>query len=118
MSDPNFQKKFEEAIAEWRKRYGVRDGDVLLMCMDLFRIHQEHWDAIRRRDFPSLQEFNSIALRLEKAAIQTQKQTEALLKVLQRTRKGQEFLPPTITAVVLILALAFACGLLTGKFLL
>lgn len=118
MSDSNFQKEFEEAIAEWRKRHHVRDDDVLLVCLDLFRIHQAHWDAIRRRDFPAIQEFNDIVLKLEKTAFQTQKQTTSLLKALYRHKKGQHFLPPTITAILLILALAFACGLLIGRFLL
>ena len=70
MSDSNFQKEFEEALAEWRKRHHVRDDDVLLVCLDLFRIHQAHWDAICRRDFPAIQEFNDIVSKLEKTAFQ------------------------------------------------
>ena len=54
MNQLDFQKEFDEALEAWRQRHHIRDEDVILLCLELFRIHQEHWDAIGRRDFSSV----------------------------------------------------------------
>ena len=118
MSKPDFQEVFDEAIEAWRQRHRIRDDDVILLCVELFRIHQEHWDGIRRKDFPPFQEFRDTILKLTETAAQLQRQSSPLLEELRRHQAGREFAPPTITAIVLAVALALIAGLLVGKLLL
>jgi hypothetical protein len=56
---PDFDEDFLQAIKQWRERHKIQDDDVVLLLMDLFRIHQTHWDEIRRRQTPSLDEFRA-----------------------------------------------------------
>ena len=116
MNKPDFQQEFEEAIESWRQRHRIHDDDVILLCLDLFRIHQEHWDAIRRRDFPPFQEFRDTVLKLTETAARIQRQSTPLLAELRHNRRPPE--SPTVTTITLIMVLTFVTGLLAGKFLL
>jgi len=48
-----------QALAKWKEQHQIKDDDTILLLMDLFRIHQSHWDQIRHRQMPSLDEFNA-----------------------------------------------------------
>ena len=56
---PDFDDEFLQAIAKWREQNKIKDDDLILLLMDLFRIHQNHWDELRRRQMPSLAEFQA-----------------------------------------------------------
>jgi len=49
-----FAEDFAKAIESWRHKHQLRDDDPVVLCLELFRIHQDHWDNIRRQEFPSL----------------------------------------------------------------
>ena len=53
---PDFDEEFLQALAQWRERYKIKDDDSVLFLVELFRIHQKHWDELRRREFPPWQE--------------------------------------------------------------
>ena len=118
MNELDFQQAFDQALETWRQRHHVRDDDTILLCLELFRIHQEHWDAIRRRDFPPFQEFRDTVLKLGETAAHIQRQTSAVLAELRRYRGGRQFIPPTVATIMLAVVLALITGLLAGKFLL
>jgi hypothetical protein len=73
--------------------------------MDLFRIHQSHWDEIRHRQMPSLAEFNADIAALTEAAKILKERTERDVRVVE--------LP---TAIIAMFAATIA-GFLIGKFL-
>ena len=58
-SNPNFDEDFLKAVEEWKAKYKIRDDDSVLLLLELFRLHQRHWDELRRREFPPLKEFNA-----------------------------------------------------------
>ncbi len=118
MNKPDFEQAFDQALETWRQRHHVRDDDTILLCLELFRIHQEHWDAIRRRDFPPFQEFRDTVLKLGETAAHIQRQTSAVLAELRRYRGGRQFILPTVAPIMLAVVLALITGLLAGKFLL
>jgi hypothetical protein len=118
MNKSDFQQAFDEAIEVWRRRHRIRDDDVILLCLELFRIHQEHWDRLRRKDFPPFQEFRETILKLTDTATQIQRNASPLLTELRRRQGRGEIAPPTITAVLLAVLFALIAGVLTGKFLL
>ena len=63
---PDFDEEFLQAIAQWREQHKIKDDDSVLFLVELFRIHQKHWDELRRREFPPLQGFHAdVALMAE-----------------------------------------------------
>jgi hypothetical protein len=56
---PDFDEDFLRAEAKWKAQHKIKDDDTILFLMDLFRIHQSHWDEIRDRQMPSLNEFRA-----------------------------------------------------------
>jgi hypothetical protein len=81
---PNFDDEFERAIAEWRDRHRLSESDAVLLLVELFRIHQRHWDELRRRDFPSFQQFRLDFAKLGQAARTFQVQSADLLDVMRK----------------------------------
>jgi len=39
MNQLDFQKEFDEALDAWRQRHHIRDEDVIMLCLELYRIH-------------------------------------------------------------------------------
>jgi hypothetical protein len=107
---PDFEEEFDRAVAEWREKHRLREDDAVLMLVELFRIHQQHWDELRRRELPAFGEFRADIGKLAEAARTFQGQTAALLEVL----RGQ---PPAYRAARITRAAAIfatVAGLLAG----
>jgi hypothetical protein len=102
---PDFDEDFLQAITKWKERHKIKDDDTILLLMDLFRIHQSHWDEIRHRQIPSLDEFNADIAALTKAAKILKERAEKDIRAVE--------LP---TAIIAAIAAAIA-GFLIGKFL-
>jgi tRNA A37 N6-isopentenylltransferase MiaA len=100
---PDFDDEFMQAIARWREQYKIKDDDVIILLLELFRIHQTHWDELRRRQMPSLDEFRAdVALLAETAG--TLKE-----KALKQARAVD--LPAALFAAVA----AMLAGILIGR---
>jgi hypothetical protein len=102
---PDFDEDFLQALAKWKEQNKIKDDDAILLLMDLFRIHQSHWDEIRRREMPSLDEFNADIAALAEAANILKEQAEKDIRAVE--------LP---TAIIAAIAAALA-GFLIGKFI-
>lgn len=101
----DFDEDFLQALAKWKEQHKIKDDDTILLLMDLFRIHQSHWDEIRHRQMPSLAEFNADIVAL----------TEAAKILKERTEKevGAVELPSAIIAAFA----ASVAGFLLGRIL-
>ena len=102
---PDFDEDFLRAIAKWKEQFKIKEDDTILLLMDLFRIHQNHWDEIRHRQMPSLDEFEKDIVALTEA-------TKILKERATKEIRAVE-LPIAICAVI---AAAIA-GFLIAKFL-
>ena len=80
---PDFDEEFNVAVAEWRDKHRLREDDAVMLLVELFRIHQRHWDELRRRELPSFGELRTDIAKLAEAARTFQGQTAALLEVLR-----------------------------------
>lgn len=113
---PDFDEDFTKAVAEWRDKHRLREDDAVTMLVELFRIHQRHWDEIRRREIPAFVEFRADIGRLAEAARTFQLQSAVLLEALHDQPVGGRLV--RITRATAIFA-ALACllgGYLIGKF--
>lgn len=79
---PDFDEEFVQAVAQWREKHKLREDDATLLLVDLFRLHQKHWDAIRSREMPSFNQYRSDIAELTQAAKTFQQKAAALIKLL------------------------------------
>lgn len=64
-----FEAEFATAIQAWRETHRLQEDDAIFLLLELFRIHQAHWDALRRRQPPGYEDLQAlikdVASRLE-----------------------------------------------------
>jgi len=115
MESRNFDDEFEEAVAEWRSRHRLAEDDAVLLLVELFRLHQRHWDELRRRELPSFEQFRSDIAKLSEAAKTFQKNSAALVEVMrsQPRRGASRRVSLSVATVAVILALL--AGILIAK---
>ncbi len=94
-----------QAIQKWREQHKIKDDDTILFLLDLFRIHQSHWDEIRHRQMPSLDELKKDIAVLTEAA-----------KILKGRASKEIRAVDLPTAICAALSAAIA-GFLIGRFL-
>ena len=79
---PDFDEDFLLAIKNWREKYKIQEGDTTLLLLELFRIHQDHWDELRRRQMPSLDQFRNDVAAVTESAKSFRSKTEDLIDAL------------------------------------
>jgi hypothetical protein len=109
---------FARIINDWRKKHQLREDEPLLLCLELFQIHQAHWDAIRRQELPSFSDFSESLKKLHQDAAAFQRHADALTDELRRYKSSARLVAPSITGLILTAIFAALAGLLIGKFLL
>lgn len=108
----DFDADFDAAVEGWRNRYKLREDDAVFLLIDLFRIHQRHWDELRRRDQPSVDQFHSDILKFAESAKAIQNEASALVKTFQTAKDSGTSGVSAATAFV-----AATCALAAGYFL-
>ena len=101
------------AIKNWREKYKIQEGDTTLLLLELFRIHQDHWDELRRRQMPSLDQFRQDIASTVEAAKSLKEQTARVLKALNVHPAAVKTIP-LATAIFAAFAALFA-GIFIGK---
>ncbi len=112
---PDFDEEFTKAVAEWRDKHRLREDDAVILLVELFRIHQQHWDQLRRQEIPAFAEFRADIAKLVDAAKAFSVQSASVLEAL-RTHPTSSH-PVRITRAAAIFA-ALAClfaGYLIGR---
>jgi hypothetical protein len=112
---PDFDEEFDTAIAEWRDKHRLREDDAALLLVELFRIHQRHWDELRRRDIPSFAQFRGDITKLVGAAQTFHQQSTSLLEVLRTHPPAHRTTRITRTAAVFAALASLLAGYLIGK---
>ena len=102
---PDFDEDFLQAIAKWKEQHKVRGDDSVWLLLDLFRIHQNHWDEIRHRQMPSLDKFKADITALTDATAILKQRAEKEIRVVE--------LPVAIIAAFT----AAVAGFFIGRFL-
>ncbi len=100
--ETSFDDDFEAALVQWREKHRLREDDAVLLLVDLFRIHQQHWDELRRRELPSFEQFRSDITRLVETARGIQELAAALHERLQVG--ATRFQAPSVTRTAAWLA--------------
>lgn len=104
---PDFDDELDRAVADWRERHRLREDDAVLLLVELFRVHQRHWDELRRREMPSFDSLRADIVRLSETMRTSQTQSASLLEVLRK-------LPSTHLAARVTRTAAFFAALASG----
>jgi hypothetical protein len=112
---PDFDEDFDKAVAEWRDKHRLPENDAVMLLVELFRIHQRHWDEIRRREFPSFEQFRSDIAKLVGAAQTFQQQSSALLELLRNQPPAHRAARITRAAAIFAALATLLAGYLIGK---
>ncbi len=112
---PDFDEEFDEAVAEWRDKHRLREDDAVMLLVELFRIHQRHWDELRRREIPSFAQFRADITKLVGAAQTFQQQSSSLLEALRSPPAAHRAARITRGAALLAALAALLAGYLIGR---
>jgi hypothetical protein len=112
---PDFDEDFTKAVAEWRDKHRLREDDAVIFLVELFRIHQQHWDELRRREIPSFEQFRADIAKLVGAAQTFQQQTAALLELLRTQPPAHRAERITRAAAIFATLAALLAGYLIGR---
>jgi len=112
---PDFDEEFDAAVAEWRDRHRLREDDAVMLLVELFRIHQRHWDELRRREMPSFGEFRADITKLAEAARTFQGQAATLLEALRTQPPAHRAARISRAAAIFAALAALLAGYLIGK---
>ena len=112
---PDFDEEFNQAVADWRNAHRLREDDAVMLLVELFRIHQRHWDELRRRDIPSFEQFRVDIAKLGEVTRTFHGQSTALLEVLRSQPPAHRAARITRAAAVFATVSGFLAGYLIGK---
>ena len=120
MATPNpepgdFDEEFTKAVAEWRDKHRLREDDAVTLLVELFRIHQRHWDALRRREIPAFGEFRSDIGKLAEAARTFQVQSSTLSEAIRKQPAGESLVRITRAAAIFAALACLLGGYLIGR---
>lgn len=106
---------FGAEITKWRQKYKLRDDDPILLTLELFQIHQNKWDFIRRQEMPATQEFRDAIKVLHQQALDFSRQVADLAAELGKWKNQAE--PPRPAVEMAIAAVTgLLVGILIGRF--
>ena len=111
----DFDEEFTKAVAEWRDKHRLREDDAVTFLVELFRIHQQHWDALRRREIPAFGEFRADIGKLAESAKILQIQSSALLEAIRNHPAGKHTVRITRPAAIFAALACLLGGYLIGK---
>ena len=119
---PDFDEEFLQTLGQWKEKNKIRDDDAVFLLVELFRIHQKHWDALRQRQMPSLDQFRSDITAVTESAKSFREKLEELIEALaaQPAVAPVKTLPLSEAKYAAASALlgGLLIGLILGKFLL
>ena len=111
----DFDEEFTKAVAEWRDKHRLREDDAVILLVELFRIHQQHWDQLRRREIPAFAEFRTDIGKLAEAAKTFQVQSVAVLEALRQQPGGDRSVRVTRVAAMFAALACLLGGYLIGR---
>jgi hypothetical protein len=116
MTDDERQLALQNAVLEWQKKYGVRDGDPVLAMVELLHVYLKSFaPSLQRSDSPTFGEFRgSIELLDQRTKTFSKQATELIQELRMVSRKMGS---PTLPGKLFIYLIIFAVGVLTGSLL-
>jgi len=114
---PDFDEEFLQTLGQWKEMNKIRDDDAVYLLVELFRIHQKHWDELRRRQMPSLDQFRSDITAVTESAKSFREKLEELIEALAAQPAAVPVKTIPLSEAKYAAATALLGGLLIGSIL-
>ena len=114
---PNFDEEFLQTLGQWKEKNKIRDDDAVFLLVELFRIHQKHWDALRQRQMPSLDQFRTDIAAVTESSKSFREKLEELIEALAAHPAAMPVKTLPLSEAIYAAAAALLGGLLIGLFL-
>jgi hypothetical protein len=114
---PDFDGEFLQTLDAWREKNKIRDDDAIYLLVELFRIHQNHWDELRRRQMPSLDQFRSEIGDATESARSLSEKLQEVIEILAVQPGAAPIKTIPRSEAVFATSAAILSGLLIGLFL-
>ena len=111
----DYDEEFTKSVAEWRDKHRLREDDAVTLLVELFRIHQKHWDELRRREIPAFSEFRADIGKLADAARTFQVQSSSLLEAMRGQPMANRAVRITRPAAIFAALACLLGGYLIGR---
>ena len=115
------KNSFEEALAEWRRKHGIRDDDSVLQMLELLKLFFQNVKIEIPPDTDSIQ-LVTIRVSLQTLAQLTKDFTRTARELTQEIRTAPRFEEQSISGKAILslfaMLIALVAGILIGKFLL
>jgi len=111
----DYDEEFTQAVARFRERHKLSEDDAVLLLVELFRIHQQHWDDLRRREMPSFEQFRTDIGALTEAATTFRQLGSTLIDTFRKQTSAQHREGVTLAAAIFAVIAALIGGYLFGK---
>jgi len=115
LTPPNFDEELDQAITNFRTQHKLPEDDAVLLLVELFRIHQQHWDALRRREMPSYEPFRADITSILNATKTYQQQNSTLIETFKTQAPNHPEEKITLTAAIFAVMAALIGGYLIGR---
>ena len=113
-AQPDFDDEFLQEIEKWRTQHKIPNDDLILPLLNLFRIHQNHWDELRRLQMPSLDEFRTEVAAVTESVEHFGGKLDELSQLLARHSAAAEKQTVPLPEACYAVAVALLAGLLFG----
>jgi hypothetical protein len=90
MDEDSYEAEYTAAVEAWREKHHLREDDAVLLLIDLFRVHQKHWDELRRRRPPGCEDLHLGIAQITALVASFQKQATKLVHQLTELKTRQE----------------------------
>lgn len=122
MTPPNDSRsgeaEFQNAVLRWREKHRLQENDPVFHLLELFQIHQRHWEAIRRSGQPSAMDYEEALGRLSDNIALIGQSSETLLRELRSHAENRRMIQPAIVGLLLTAFFSTLTGIFIGRFLL
>jgi hypothetical protein len=118
MSGEDRNLTLQNAVLEWQKKYGIRDGDPMLASLELFHIYLRTSEpSANGSRSPTFEEFRESLELLDRRTKAFVKQAAELIQELRKLPEATRHLRSARWFILLFLLLgAVATGIFIGKF--
>jgi len=111
----DYDEEFAQAVARFREQHKLSEDDAVVLLVDLFRIHQQHWDNLRRREMPSFEQFRTDIGALTEAAATFRQLGSTLIDTFKKLASTQNRDGVSLAAAIFGLLAALIGGYFIGK---
>jgi hypothetical protein len=111
----DYDEEFAQAVARFREQHKLSEDDAVFLLVELFRIHQQHWDNLRRREMPSFEQFRTDIGALTEAAATFRQLGSNLIDTFKKQASTQNRDGVNLAAAIFAVLAALIGGYLIGK---